>query len=339
MASHRQKKKKNAAATKQAAAQYKGKNAPVRPVAQPKKVEEESLKPQAETVKQQASKTQQTAPKAENSHRKPEPLPSKPENKEKIKKQNGKTNESVKNHKKQTSKAQPSNTAKQAKKGGKSKQTPKKKVNRNVKFSKLIKLKIEEFGVRKFAAIVLAVSAAVATVCVIMWVTSSTFGIPDAAVIEYKGRNIDPSITQTVLDDIDKQYEYADNMKRKGDKKAFRYYANNNLVFAAKNSYASLDLVNVVNNDCVLIATIVDESGNVCYRSKGLPEGQRLTDIRIQEYPYGIYDMKLVVAAYETEPDPKSNEYKLIGVQHSDLTVQVGIEEETSDVQETENQN
>ncbi len=335
MASHRQKKKKSAAAAKQAAVQYKGKNAPVRPAVPPKKVEE-APKPQ-DTVTKQENKPQQTAPKAESKPQKPEPLPSKPQKEATPKSE--KRNETAKPKEKQKSKAQPSKSAKQAKKGGKSKPAPKKKVNRNVKLSKRITLKIEEFGVRKFAAIVLAVSVVIAAVCIIMWVTSSTFGIPDNAVIEYKGRNIASNITQTVLDDIDKQYEYADNMKRKGDKKAFRYYANDTLVFAAKNSYASLDLVNVVNNNCVLIATIVDEAGNVCYRSNGLIEGQRLTDIKIQEYPYGTYDMKLVVAAYETEPNPKNNEYKLIGVQSSDLTVQVGIEEETSDVQETENQN
>ena len=40
--------------------------------------------------------------------------------------------------------------------------------------------------------------------------------------------------------------------------------------------------------------------------------------------------MKLVVAGYDLET------YELIGVQSSDLTVQVGIEEETSDVEEAQ---
>lgn len=307
MANRRQKKKKSAAAAKQAAAQYKGKNAPVRPVA-PKKVEE-------------APKPQPTEQKVEIKPQKAENQPAKPVA------QTPKKSES-KPQAKQKKPEQPEKKPANAKKSVKSKPVKKKKVNRNVKLSKRIRLEIEKFGVRKFAVIVLAVSAVICAVCVIAWVTSSRFGIPDEAIIEYGGRNISSELTLTVLEDIDIQHEHSDNMKRKGDKKAFRYYASQSLIFAEKNSQATLNLVNVTDNNCVLIATIVDEAGNVCYISRGLPAGQCLTDISITERPYGIYDMKLVVAGYDPET------YELIGVQSSDLTVQVGIEEETSDVQE-----
>lgn len=302
MANRRQKKKKSAAASKQAAAQYKGKNAPVRPAA-PKKVEEK--KPQQDQPKPE--KKAQPQPSA-NKDKKAEP--SKPNTKQK------------KNE-------QPKKNAAQTQKGGNKKPVQKKKVNSNIKLSKRIKTEIERFGVHKFAALVLGVSVVICAICVIAWVTSSTFGIPDAAVPEYAGRNISSDLTLTVLEDIYKQYEYSDNMGRKGDKKEFRYYAAQKIVFVEKNSQGSLNLVNVTDNNCVLIASIVDEAGNVCYSSRGLPAGQCLTDVSIYERPYGTYDMKLVVAGYDPET------YELIGVQHSDLTVQVGIEEETSDVQET----
>ena len=301
MANRRQKKKKSAAAAKQAAAQYKGKNAPVRSVA-PKKVEE-------------APKPQQAEPKVEIKVEKPQTPPAKP----------------VKAQPKQAEKKpRPQATQKpeNVKKSSKSKPVQKKRNNRNVKLSKRVKMEIERFGVRKFAAIVLAISTVICAVCVIAWVSSSTFGIPDDAIIEYKGKNILPELTLTVLEDIDKQYEYSDSMNRKGDKNAFRYYASQEIIFAEKNSQGELNLVNVTDNNCVLIATIVDEAGNVCYTSRGLPAGQCLTNISIRERPYGVYDMKLVVAGYDRET------YELIGVQSSDLTVQVGIEEETSDVQE-----
>ncbi len=316
MANRRQKKKKSAAASKQAATQYKGKNAPVRPAAAPKKVEEK--------------KPQQAQPKVEkpsNPH-KPEAKPEKKAQPQPSAKKDKKA-EPSKSNIKQKKNEQPKKNAPQAKKSGKKQPVQKKKGNSSVKLSKRIMLKIERFGVRKFAALVLSASVVICTVCVIAWVNSSTFGIPDAAVPEYAGRNISSDLTLTVLEDIDKQYEYSDNMVRKGDKKEFLYYAAQKIVFAEKNSQASLNLVNVTDNNCVLIASIVDEAGNVCYSSLGLPAGQCLTDVSIYERPYGTYDMKLVVAGYDPET------YELIGVQHSDLTVQVGIEEETSDVQET----
>lgn len=305
MANRRQKKKKKAAASKQAAAQYKGKNAPVRPAAAPKKVEEK--KPQ------QAQSKVEKAPKSQ-----PQSAGKK-----------GKTPATSKANTKQKNNSQPKKNAPQAKKGGKKNSVQKKKINSNIKLSKRIKMEIERFGVHKFAAIVLAVSVAICAVCIIAWVTSSTFGIPDAAVPEYAGRTIASDSTLTVLEDIDIQYQYSDDMDRKGDTKDFRYYAAKEIVFAEKNSQGSLNLVNVTDNNCVLVASIVDEADNICYSSLGLPAGQCLTDVSIYERPYGTYDMKLVVAGYDPET------YELIGVQHSDLTVQVGIEEETSDVQET----
>lgn len=316
MANHRKKKKKSAAASKQAATQYKGKNAPVRPAAAPKKVEEK--------------KTQQAQPKVEKAT-KPQKTETKPEKKaqQQPAAKKDKKAEASKANTKQKKTTQTKKNAPQTKKGGKKKSVQKKKLNSNIKLSKRIKMQIEWFGVRKFAAIVLAVSFAICAACVIAWVTSSTFGIPDEALPKYAGRNISSASTLTVLEDIDKQYEYSDNMGRKGDKKEFRYYAAKEIVFAEKNSQGSLNLVNVTDNNCVLIASIVDEAGNVCYSSLGLPVGQCLTDISIYQRPYGTYDMKLVVAGYDPET------YELIGVQHSDLTVQVGIEEETSNVQET----
>ena len=69
------------------------------------------------------------------------------------------------------------------------------------------------------------------------------------------------------------------------------------------------------------------------YQSLGLPAGRCLADIAISDLPYGTQEMKLVVAAY----DPES--YELIGVQYSDLTVQVGIEEEITNEQTEETKN
>lgn len=296
MANRRQKKKKNAAAARQAAAQYKGKNAPVKAAAPVKKPE-----PKPEPV-----------PEA-----KPEPKPeAKPEVKQEIKSEVKQENKPALPAKPKTEKAKPAPKKKPVKV-----KRPKKN------YGKIIAKKIFDFGVNKVAAIVLAVSVVVAAVCVIAWVTSSRFGVPDEAIIEYRGRTIPDTSTYIVTDDLVTQYSFADNMKRKGDVDDFRYYAATELVFPEKYSSANLNLVNVFDNNCVLIASIVNSSDTVIYRSLGLEPGRALSDIFISDLKYGRHDMKLVIAAY----DPES--YELIGVQYSDLTVQVGLEEETEDAE------
>lgn len=296
MANKRQKKKKNAVAARQAAAQYKGKNAPVKAAAPAKKNE-----PKPEPV----------------SEVKPEPVPEiKPEVKPEVKREVKQENKPVVPVKPKKEKAKPV----QKKKPVKAKK-PKKN------YGKLIAKKISDFGINKVAAIILAVSVVIAAVCVIAWVSSWRFSVPDDAVIEYRGRTIPDTSTYIVTDDLVTQYGFADNMQRKGDVDDFRYYAATELVFPEKYSSANLNLVNVFDNNCVFVASIVNSSGTVIYRSLGLEPGKALSDIFISDLRYGRHDMKLVIAAY----DPES--YKLIGVQYSDLTVQVGLEEETKDAE------
>lgn len=285
MANKRQKKKKNAAAARQAAAQYKGKNAPVKAAAPAKKPEP-----------------------------KPEPVPEvRPEPKLETKPEAKQENKSVVPAKPKKEKAKPA---------PKKKPVKQKKPKKN--YGKIIAKKVSDFGVNKVAAIILAVSVVIAAVCVIAWVSSSRFSVPDEAVIEYRGRTIPDSSTYTVTDDLAAQYGFADKMERKGDVDDFRYYAATELVFPEKHSSANLNLVNVFDNNCVFIASIVNSSDTVIYRSLGLEPGKALPDIFISDLKYGTHDMKLVIAAY----DPES--YELIGVQYSDLTVQVGLEKETT---------
>lgn len=293
MANKRQKKKKNAAAARQAAAQYKGKNAPVKAAAPVKKPE-----PKPEPVPEV----------------KPEPKPEiKPEVKQEIKSEVKQENKPVVPVKPKKEKAKPAPKKKPVKV-----RKPKKN------YGKIIAKKISDFGINKVAAIILAVSVVIAAVCVIAWVSSSRFSVPDEAVIEYRGRTIPDTSTYIVTDDLVTQYGFADNMKRKGDVDDFRYYAATELVFPEKYSSANLNLVNVFDNNCVFIASIVNSSDTVIYRSLGLEPGKALSDIFISDLRYGRHDMKLVIAAY----DPES--YELVGVQYSDLTVQVGLEEETT---------
>lgn len=319
MANARQKKKKKNAAAKQAAAAYKGKNAPIK-AAPVKKPQEKQTLPEPENKKIEPEKNKPDAVEVAKIET----------GKSECKKNEVKAKESEKVKKPKPAEKKTDKTKSKPVKASKSKPQKKRSKKSAGSLTKQLKSRIEAFGVNKFAAIVLAVSVVITAVCVIAWVTSSRFGIPDDAIPEYKGKNISSDLTLYVLEDLSAQHEFADKMDRKGDTKKFRYYAADELVFPEKNSQAALNLVNVSDNNCVIIASIVDDTGNICYSSRGLPAGWCLTDIGINDRPYGTHEMKLVVAAYDPET------YELIGVQSSDLTVQVGIEEETSDVTQTQ---
>ncbi|MBQ3602293.1 MAG: hypothetical protein IJA02_00470 [Clostridia bacterium] len=209
------------------------------------------------------------------------------------------------------------------KKQQKKKPVKKQKTFKEIKFQ--IKKKFASVDPKKGSAVILAVSIVIAVICVGALILSLRFTVPSEAKVKYMGVNVDDSEALVVTDDLATQYEFTDRMKRKGDTDEFRYYAETEITFVEKYLPAKLNLVNVFDNECVLIASIVDEAGNVVYQSLGLPAGRRLADITINSLPYGTHETKLVVVAY----DPES--YKLIGVQYSDLTVQVGIEEEETD--------
>lgn len=310
MANKRQKKKKKSsqAAKNAAVAAYKGKNAPVAAKA--------ALVKKTEPVKK-AEPASQT-PKAEKAQPKKEKVePSKANNKP------------IDNKKKpEPKKAKADN--KKAKAKAKKNHKPKFKFKFSfAKFKRKAAEILGKIGLRKTSAVILAVSVVIALVSVTILISSLRFSVPKEAIVEYMGREVSEYSSFLVTDDLGTQYEFTDNMKRKGDTKRFRYYAATELIFPEKHSTAVLNLVNVFDNDCVLVASIVDDVGNIYYQSLGLPAGYGISDISISKLKYGTHDLKLVVAAY----DPES--YKHIGTQYSDITVQVGIEEETTNVEES----
>ncbi len=209
----------------------------------------------------------------------------------------------------------------------------KKKFAKKGGFKKQVAQKLKELGVYKLSVIALAASVLIACISVGAWLLFSRFSVPKEAEVEYMGRNVDEYSAFIVEDDLATQYKFTEGMKRKGDRKLFRYYAATRLELAEKDSYANLNLVNVFDNGCVFIASIVDEAGCIHYQSLGLPAGMCLSEVTLRNMSYGTHDMKLVVAAYDPET------YKHLGTQYSDLTVQVGFEKEVTDVEESEVEN
>lgn len=231
------------------------------------------------------------------------------------------TEKPVKQNQQVTQKAKADSVKKADK--SKLKQKPKFKSDK-VQRKKERREKIQAFGVRRILVIILCACAVIAGVSIFASWWTTRFVVPEAAIVKYAGRNIDDENTAFVTDDIGDQHKFADRMNRKGDTDKFKYYAADELYFDEADSYAYLNLVNVYDNGCVLVASIVDEGGNICYSSLGLPAGRRLPQVHISQRPYGDYNMKLVVAAYDAKT------YEFMGVQYSDLFVQVGVENETT---------
>lgn len=118
----------------------------------------------------------------------------------------------------------------------------------------------------------------------------------------------------------EEQLERVKEMKRKGQKSKFDFFCNTGIEFEYATAYGSLVLANVATNDSVFVVSILDEDGNLIYRSGGIEPGKYLSQIRLFAPPEnGKHDCRLYVSAY----DPNTNE--LIGVQYTNLTIWIGV--------------
>ena len=187
-------------------------------------------------------------------------------------------------------------------------------------------LKLKDLRLDRVIAVVLVFCALVAGITSLIFWLTTRFTVPKEAILEYRGTNCSSHELIEIKADAVEQSRLAAEMKRKGDVKLFEYYAATKLVIPDKGETGWLNLSNAFNNKYVLMATIVDEADNICAHTRGIPAGYTYGEIKIDwSVPYGTHDMHLVVSAYDIKT------HELVGVQYSDLTVQVGIEEEMTD--------
>ncbi len=187
-------------------------------------------------------------------------------------------------------------------------------------------LKLKDLRWDRVIAVALVFCALVAGVVALIYWLSTRFTVPDEAIHEYRGVNYAAGDLYEIQADAIEQSRLASEMKRKGDVDLFEYYAADKLIIPDKGEPGWLNLSNAFNNKYVLMATIVDEAGNVCAHTRGVPAGFTLGEITVDySVPYGTHKMHLVVCAYDIQTR------ELVGVQYSPLTVQVGMEEEMTD--------
>ncbi|NLB36738.1 MAG: hypothetical protein GX824_05490 [Clostridiales bacterium] len=147
------------------------------------------------------------------------------------------------------------------------------------------------------------------------------YQIPADAIQKYAGVDEDNYNIRDINIGINEQLQKAKALKTRGDKRAFKFFARDELVFKEWYEESPFTFGNVSSNDCVLIASILHKDNNLLYRSRGLKPGKLIPKIKLfKELPYGSYDAMLVVVGY----DAKTKEIK--GAQYTQIRLVIGIE-------------
>lgn len=212
-------------------------------------------------------------------------------------------------------KAQLSQKKKEEKASSKSKKSEPKIIHKIKKFTKT-------YNMGKIAA-ALGIIIALA-VGIIILISSLLYAedIPDRVKnAQYRGRNESASDSYNIELSSEQQKKLAETVKVKGDKRAFSFFVNEEIVIEDYDDPALLDFGSVSTNDCILIAFIVDENGTVLYNTLGIEPGKGVRSINLfNEVSYGTHDATLVVNGYDKKT------YEKIGMQTTDIKIKIGVD-------------
>ena len=220
-----------------------------------------------------------------------------------------------------------SETEKQSKRQKKQKPSaPEKQQNDTQKqhsFIESFKRFSEKYNVFKIAvAAVLAIALLSAAVIFAVNLLSVKIGIPDeVANAEFKGR-LEPE-TAAVSSSLSPQQQkkLAKAVKVNGNKSAFDFYVNDEIVIDEYDDPALLEFGSVSGNDCILMFFILDENDNIIYRSLGVKPGCEVRSVSFfDEMPYGTHKAKIVVNGYDAKTDKK------VGTQCAEIKIKIGVD-------------
>ena len=220
-----------------------------------------------------------------------------------------------------------SETEKQSKRQKKQKTSaPEKQQNDTQKqhsFIESFKRFSEKYNVFKIAvAAVLAIALLSAAVIFAVNLLSVKIGIPDeVANAEFKGR-LEPE-TAAVSSSLSPQQQkkLAKAVKVNGNKSAFDFYVNDEIVIDEYDDPALLEFGSVSENDCILMFFILDENDNIIYRSLGIKPGCEVRSVSFfDEMPYGTHKAKIVVNGYDAKTDKK------VGTQCAEIKIKIGVD-------------
>ncbi len=137
---------------------------------------------------------------------------------------------------------------------------------------------------------------------------------------EFNGRIESETTASDSAFNVQQQQVLVEALNAKGSR-GFDFYFNTIVNVGDDFSTDNLCFGNPRNNDCVLIATVFDDDGNVLYRSLGVEPGKEINHAKLfSELSYGVHDVKVSVNAY----DKKTNEK--IGTKYAKIKIAVGVE-------------
>ncbi len=169
-------------------------------------------------------------------------------------------------------------------------------------------------------AALLALGIIAAVVYLIVRIFTGGVKVPDEIKnAEYKGRLEASSVAVQTDISEEQQKILARSLSVKGDKSAFKFFVNKDIVMDDYSDPALIEFGSVSSNDCILLAFLVDENGNLLYRSLGVEPGEKISSVSLfDSVPYGKHKLTLFVNGY----DPETKE--IVGTQAATVNLKIG---------------
>lgn len=196
-----------------------------------------------------------------------------------------------------------------------------KRVKKRKKKKSSFKRFAKKYNIGKIiCAALLAIAFVAAIVYLVILLFTSGVKIPDEIKnAEYKGRLESSSVAIKTDMSEEQQKILAKSLPVKGNKSAFKFFANKEIVMDDYNDPALIEFGSVSTNDCILLAFLIDEDGNLLYRSLGVEPGEKISSVLLfDSVPYGKHKLTLIVNGY----DPETNEK--IGTQATYISLKIG---------------
>ncbi len=181
----------------------------------------------------------------------------------------------------------------------------------------------QKYDIGKIAAALLLAAAIVAgIVYLIVSLFTSGVKIPDEIKnAEYKGRIESSSVAIETDISAEQQKMLSKSVSVKGNKSAFKFYTNKEIVMEDYSDPALIEFGSVSSNECVLLAFLIDENGKLLYRSLGVEPGKKIGSVSLfDSVPYGKHKLTLIVNGY----DPETYEKK--GTQTTSVNLTIGAD-------------
>ncbi|MBQ8784208.1 MAG: hypothetical protein IJZ57_10620 [Clostridia bacterium] len=172
---------------------------------------------------------------------------------------------------------------------------------------------------------VLISAIAVAVIAVIALVTAivlSNPALPESVKnAEFKGRLEPDSVAARSSLSASQQAKLAKSVNAKGNTGAFDFYVNEQISVDEHTDPALIEFGSEESNDCILVAFLLDENGEVIYRSLGVEPGEEIRSVVLfDSVSYGSQTATLAVVGYDKKT------YDKVGMQTVKIDLKIGVD-------------